>query len=81
MMSPITKYASSIVDGARVASTIAHARQTAIHERPGAVHIELPEDIAGHDVHPTYADIIPYQKIRRPQIDEKQLTQLISALE
>ena len=46
MMQPITKYAYSIVDGARISSTLAHAFQLATQERPGAIHIELPEDIA-----------------------------------
>lgn len=81
MMKPITKYAYTIVDGARISSTLAHAFQLATQERPGAIHIELPEDIAGHDVPSQYATPISSGKIRRPEIDEKQLTQLVDLLQ
>ena len=46
MMKPVTKYTTSIVDGTRVPSTMSHAIMCAESEKPGAVHIELPEDIA-----------------------------------
>jgi acetolactate synthase-1/2/3 large subunit len=34
MMKPVTKYSTSVVDGARVASTVAHAFLTAASEKP-----------------------------------------------
>lgn len=46
MMKPVTKFSTSIVDGVRIPSLVAHAIMTAESERPGAVHLELPEDIA-----------------------------------
>ena len=45
MMKPVTKLSASIVDGVRIPSMVAHALTTAEEERPGAVHLELPEDI------------------------------------
>lgn len=49
MMKPITKFSRQIVDGARVASTVREAFRIARQERPGAVHIELPEDVAAEE--------------------------------
>ncbi len=46
MMRPLTKHAESVVDGRRVPEMIREAFRLAEEERPGAVHIELPEDIA-----------------------------------
>lgn len=79
MMRPVTKYSTSIVDSSRVASTLAHAFLTAESERPGAVHIELPEDIAGETA--LHLQPIVYEKVRRPIIDEKSLHSLINKLE
>lgn len=70
MMKPITKFSSSISDGARIPSLLAQACMVAEQERPGAVHLELPEDIAGMEIADTYTPII-YAKIRRPIPDEK----------
>lgn len=50
MMRPITKYARQIVDGSRIPSIVREAFRVAAEERPGAVHIELPEDIAAESV-------------------------------
>ncbi|MEC8904993.1 MAG: thiamine pyrophosphate-binding protein, partial [Pseudomonadota bacterium] len=46
MMRPITKFTNQIVSGDRIPSTVREAFRLAHEERPGAVHIELPEDIA-----------------------------------
>ena len=44
MMKPITKYAVSLVAGDNIPSRIREAYRIAEEEKPGAVHIELPED-------------------------------------
>ena len=49
MMKPVTKFTTTLIDASRVASTVAHAIMMAEDEKPGAVHIELPEDIAAED--------------------------------
>src|SRR5882724_13275416 len=46
MMDPITKMAATIVSADRIPTTVCQAIRTAELERPGAVHLELPEDIA-----------------------------------
>jgi len=46
MLTPLTKWATSIAAPDAMPRTIRHAFKTAEGERPGAVHIELAEDVA-----------------------------------
>jgi len=46
MMQPITKFAKQIVNVNAIPSLVREAFRVAGEERPGAVHLELPEDIA-----------------------------------
>ncbi len=75
MMRPITKFATTVISGQRIPSLIHNAFKIAKSERPGVVHIELPEDIAHEEVHIESIDAI-YEKIRRPTIDTKMLEKL-----
>lgn len=50
IMKPVTKYSQQIVNGYRTPTVVREAFRIAQEERPGAVHIELPEDIAKEDV-------------------------------
>lgn len=79
MMKPVTKFTTSLIDASRVATTIAHAIHTAEDEKPWAVHIELPEDIAREDAH-EYRPFT-YEKTRRPIPDDKAIEQLITYIE
>jgi acetolactate synthase I/II/III large subunit len=49
MMRPITKYTKQIVNANNIASQTREAFRLAIEEKPGAVHLEFPEDIAQED--------------------------------
>jgi len=49
MMKPLTKYTKQVVHGNNIPSMVRDAFKIATTERPGAVHIELPEDIADED--------------------------------
>jgi acetolactate synthase-1/2/3 large subunit len=46
LMQPVTKFARQIVNGNTIAPLVREAMRLATQERPGAVHLELPEDIA-----------------------------------
>ncbi len=46
MMRPITKYAIQVIHGNTLPTITREAFRIAQEERPGAVHIEIPEDIA-----------------------------------
>ena len=81
MMKPITKYSNSITSAYRVSHIVNSAIKTAEKEKPWAVHIELPEDIASEEIEFSLDLInkIPYS--RRPIIDDKMLQILIQKLE
>ena len=49
LMQPVTKFARQIVNGNTIAPLVREAMRLATQERPGAVHLELPEDIAQED--------------------------------
>ncbi|TDG15958.1 acetolactate synthase large subunit [Seongchinamella unica] len=68
MMRPLTKYTTQVVGGERIPSVVREACRLAEEERPGATHIELPEDIAAEQ---TTARLIPESKVRRPIAEHK----------
>lgn len=78
MMKPVTKFSETIISCDRIPSMLREAVRLAESERPGAVHLELPEDIAEEisDAKP----IIPY-KARRPIADVKAITEALSDIE
>ncbi|BFT31755.1 acetolactate synthase large subunit [Alteromonas sp. D210916BOD_24] len=78
MMRPITKFTSQIVSGDRIPSTIREAFRLAHEERPGAVHIELPEDIAAEQ---TRAQLLKPSTSRRPIAEYKAITAAIDMIE
>lgn len=49
-MKPLTKASRQIVSGASIPSVVRDAFRLAAEERPGPVHLELPEDVAGEQV-------------------------------
>ncbi|MDT8383260.1 MAG: acetolactate synthase large subunit [Gammaproteobacteria bacterium] len=50
MMRPITKLAKQVVDAGTIPGLVREAFRIAEEERPGAVHLELPEDISAETV-------------------------------
>ncbi len=48
-MKPLTKAARQIVSTASIPTVVREAFRVAAEERPGPVHLELPEDVAGSD--------------------------------
>jgi len=76
---PITKYTHQIVNGNNIPAMVREAFRLAIQERPGAVHLELPEDIAAEDCEDRIFDVVGF---RRPDSDEQALktaTKMIEA--
>ncbi len=69
MMRPITKYAKQIVNGHAIPSLVRDAFRLAEQERPGAAHLELPEDIAAELVEETA--LIAAESPHRPVCDDK----------
>ncbi len=63
-MTPLTKMARQIVSSATIPSTVREAFRVAQQERPGPVHLELPEDIAAEAA--TSVPLIPPHPIDLP---------------
>lgn len=63
-MKPLTKMTRQIVSAAAIPSLVRDAFRVAMEERPGPVHLELPEDIAAEEVE--NAALIPVHPIERP---------------
>ena len=68
MMGPLTKFTRQLVSGANVPSRVREAIRLAQEEKPGAVHLELPEDIAAEQVDERP---IPASLVRRPVAEAK----------
>ncbi|AOA72491.1 acetolactate synthase large subunit [Stenotrophomonas rhizophila] len=63
-MKPLTKMTRQIVSAAAIPATVRDAFRVAMEERPGPVHLELPEDIAGEEVDDI--PVIPVHPLERP---------------
>ena len=68
MMRPITKLTCPIVSGEMVPARVREAFRVAQQERPGATHLELPEDIARES---TDAPLVAASLSRRPVAEVK----------
>jgi acetolactate synthase-1/2/3 large subunit len=62
-MRPLTKMATQIVSAPSIPTLVRDAFRVAQQERPGPVHLELPEDIAADDA---AADIVPPHVVEHP---------------
>lgn len=80
MMKPVTKASHTIVSWSRIPSQIRNAFKLAEAEKPGAVCLELPEDIASEWVENSTIPL-HLEKIRRPIVDEKSIEILKEKLE
>jgi len=78
MMGPITKYAHQLASSDNIPSRVREAYRLAEEEKPGAVHLELPEDIA--DEH-TASRPIERSIARRPSAEPKAVRQAVDAIE
>jgi acetolactate synthase I/II/III large subunit len=77
MMRPVTKYAQQIINGNGIPAKIREAFRVAEQERPGAVHLELPEDVAREAAEPF---LFPVEQIRRPAADAKAVRRAAEAI-
>lgn len=78
MMHPLTKFSKQVVHGHTITAIIREAFRLAAEERPGAAHIELPEDIAGGS-----SDAVVYEKskYRRPVADNHAIIDAVHTIE
>ncbi|HSJ68911.1 MAG TPA: acetolactate synthase large subunit [Anditalea sp.] len=78
MMRPVTKFTKTIVDSNVIASNVREAFRLAIEEKPGAVHLEFPEDIAQEDCD---ADVYEVVGHIIPKPDQKAIDKAVEMIE
>ncbi|KCZ99081.1 acetolactate synthase [Hyphomonas polymorpha PS728] len=62
-MKPLTKMTRQIVSAASIPATVREAFRVAMEDRPGPVHLELPEDVASQETED--ASVIPVHTAER----------------
>jgi acetolactate synthase I/II/III large subunit len=77
MFKPVTKWATTILNPDTIPEIVRKAVRLARTEKPGAVHIELPEDIASED---SDAEPLVPRRFRRSVPDEKIINQAFAML-
>src|SRR5690606_37641157 len=78
MMQPLSKYTRQIVSADNIPARVREAFRRAEEERPGATHLELPEDIARD---PSDAILIPASYSRRPIADDKAIVRAVETIQ
>ena len=79
MMQPLTKHAKQVTHGAHIPSIVRESFRVAKEERPGAVHIELPEDIAQEEVEePRLFDVVDF---RIPNAGEETILEAVKMID
>jgi len=78
MMRPLTKYTHQITSGNNIPSRVRESFRLAENERPGATHLELPEDIASEE---TDSEVIHKSLFRRPVAEEKSIATAVDMIQ
>lgn len=78
MMRPITKYTHQLASADNIPSRVREAYRLAEEEKPGATHLEFPEDVADED---TDSRPLTPSLARRPSADEKAVRAAVKKIE
>lgn len=78
MMQPLTKYTRQISSGHNIPARVREAFRRAEDERPGAVHLELPEDIAREQ---TDSAVIARSRFEAPRASEHSVSSAAEMIE
>jgi acetolactate synthase I/II/III large subunit len=78
LMRPVTRYTRQVVSGATIPARVREAFRRAEEERPGATHLEVPEDILREEVE---ARPLKASLVRRPVAEEKAVARAVAAIE
>ncbi|MEH6634459.1 MAG: acetolactate synthase large subunit [Halioglobus sp.] len=78
MMTPLTKFTHQLVSAENIPNKVREAFRLAEEERPGATHLEFPEDICAE-----YVDLSPFKasQTRRPIAEDKSIHTAVNMLE
>lgn len=77
MMQPITKYTHQIVSADNIPTHVRESFRRALEEKPGATHLELPEDIAAEE---SAYEPLEASMVRRPLAEDKSVAEAIELL-
>jgi thiamine pyrophosphate-dependent acetolactate synthase large subunit-like protein len=77
MMRPLTKSAKQVIDAGNIPTLVRDAFRVAEAERPGPVHLELPEDIA---VQLTESVVVPVSAAFRPVAAQEAIARASAAI-
>jgi len=78
MMQPLTKYTTQISSAYNIPARVREAMHKAEDERPGAVHLELPEDIASEE---TDCKVITRSKFDIPHATDQSIATAVEMIE
>jgi acetolactate synthase-1/2/3 large subunit len=78
MMSPLTKYTHQLASADNIPSRIREAFRLAEEEKPGAVHLEFPEDVADEQ---TDSLPLPRSLVRRPIAEAKAIRAAVQKIQ
>src|SRR5690349_18627662 len=78
MMRPITKYTHQLASADNIPSRVREAIRLAEEEKPGATHLEFPEDVAEEK---TESRPLARSHVRRPLADEKSVRAAVRKIE
>mgnify|MGYP001596499940 CR=1 FL=1 len=78
MLKPLTKFTKQIVNGDSIPMLVRQSFRLAEEERPGATHLELPEDVASEE---TTAELFTVSLARRPVPDAKAIKKALEMIE
>src|SRR3712207_8176955 len=70
MMQPITKWNARLTHPEIIPEVVRKAFKVAESEKPGATHVELPEDVMGMDVD---AQPLPRRRLTKPEPSAREL--------
>jgi acetolactate synthase-1/2/3 large subunit len=78
MMKPLTKFTHQLVSGENIPSKVREAFRLAEEERPGAAHLEVPEDICEENV-----ELQPFRasSVRRAIAEDKSIAAAVAKIE
>ena len=80
MMEPLTKYTRQIVNVDMIPSMVREAFRLAQEERPGAVHLELPEDVAEEPVDEHTTPVFNISTCRRGDANERAIDDAVKMI-
>src|SRR6516165_2228747 len=78
MMRPLTKSARQVLDARNIPTLVRDAFRLAQTERPGPVHLELPEDIASQLTDPIA--VVPVNSSFRPRAAEESIHEAVEKI-